>query len=171
MAHSEQHEPLPNPLDVLCDIGIPSSKAQSIVKKVTCLTLSQKEVDLKSVKGLTSIITPLSKDFSCLGDAFFTIAKESHNQPETETVVWLLCALICMHPVAKHCVHDILLNSGFRKIAEVLFFNSMHNLSDALERVNPEKFETIMQLVFAFLAHYPNAYVAHMPDMPLCTNV
>jgi hypothetical protein len=171
MEHPEQHNPLPNPLNVLCSFGIPITDTQSIVERVMVLMSSQTNVDLKSIEELTSNITSLYKGLPCLGDAFVTIAKESSNRSETETVVWLLCALMCMHPYAKHCIHDILLNFGFKEIAEVLFFNSTCLLSDALGRVTPEMFETIMQLIFAFLTHYPNAYDAHMSNRLLCANI
>jgi hypothetical protein len=155
---------------VLLDVGIPCHEIHKLLKNVKGI-LSNEKVDLPSVERVVRDLVRLSKIYHGIGDALLTIERKRKETTETDTVVWLLCALICMHPEATHYIHAILLGVGFKEIAKALFFNSTCLLSDALGRVKPEMFETIMQLIFAFLTHYPNAYDAHMSNRLLCANI
>jgi hypothetical protein len=54
----------------------------------------------------------------------------------------------------------------FGKIQEALRDNLLHALLSALGRVCVEFYSYDMQLIIAFLVHYPRAYIAHFPDCP-----
>ena len=155
---------------VLLDVGISCHEIHKFLENVKGI-LSNEKVDLPSVEKVVYDLVRLSKIYHGIGNAMLTIERKRKETTETDTVVWVLCALMCMHPDAKHCIHEILLHSKFNKIAKALFFNTMPNLTSELEKFVPSKFETIVQLIFAFLAHYPYAYGAHMSNLPLCAKI
>ena len=155
---------------VLLDVGIPCHEIHKFLENVQRI-LSNKKVDLPSVERVVRDLVRLSKIYNGIGNALLAIERNRKETTETDTVVWVLCALMCIHPEAKHCIHDILLHSKFNKIAEALFFNTMPKLTSELEKFVPSMFETIVQLIFAFLAHYPYAYGAHMSNLSLLTNI
>jgi len=155
---------------VLLDVGIPCHEIYKLLENVQHI-LSNEKVNLPSVERVVYDLVSLSINYPSIGDALLTIERKRKETTETDTVVCVLCALMCIHSEAKHCIHEILLHVGFTKIAEALFFNTMPNLTSELEKFVPSMFETIVQLIFAFLAHYPYAYGAHMSNLPLCTNI
>lgn len=155
---------------VLLDAGIPCHEIYKLLENVQHI-LSNEKVNLPSVERVVYNLVSLSIKNPSIGDALLTIERKRKETTETDTVVWVLCALMCIHPEAKHCIHDILLHSKFNKIAEALFFNTMPNLTSELKKFVPSMYETIVHLIFAFLAHYPYAYGAHMSNLSLLTNI
>ncbi len=153
--------------DVLCDARVPPHEVRSILAKVNRLLLCD-EVNLHGIDSLTKYIVDLRANFPKLGEALLSMATNSHKHGDTdirqETVILLSLVVLCLEPDAITTICEFLRNCDIIEIAEALCVNSLHKLSYTLAMIDPKYYEYNMQLIFAFLVHYPDAYCAQFPD-------
>jgi hypothetical protein len=145
----------------LTDTGMSSEVASSFADMVKALCQVQDGTNLATVPDLVLKLVTHSSNPE-LGKAFFECALQSMSQ---EQLVLYLCSLICMHPDAKKQICNRL-GQKFKKIQEALQRNSLSALLGALDGVCVEVESYDVQLIIAFLVHYPYAYIAHFPDCP-----
>ena len=157
------------PYDVLCDAGVPHHKVVSFFAQVENL-LSCNQVDFDGIARLTKKTVNLNAHFPKFREALLSIATNSHKHGDTDTrpdtIIFMSLALVCLEPDAKTIICEFLCFHGLNKIAEALSDNSLHKLSYALAMVDPKYYEYNMQLIFAFLGHYPDAFCAQLPNTP-----
>ena len=158
-----------SPYDALCFAGLPPHKVVSILAEVNSISLCD-QVNCPGIDNLTKNVVNLCTDFPKIGEALLSMATNSHMHSDTDTrhktVILLLLAVMCLEPNALTTICEFLCSCNMIEIAEALRDNSLHKLSHALAMFDPRNFEYNIQLVIAFLGHYPDAFCAQLPNTP-----
>lgn len=145
---------------VLAEAGISPDDALSLADMVKALCQVDDGTNLATVPDLVKHLVTHSFNNPELGKAFFEYALQSASH---EQLVLYLCSLICMYADAKKQI-CLRLGQEFKKIQEALQSNSLYALLYALNGVCVEVESYDVQLIIAFLVHYPHAYIAHFPQ-------
>jgi hypothetical protein len=146
----------------LTGAGMSPEVASSLADMVKALYQVQDGTICATVPDLVLKLVTHSSNNPELGKAFFECALQSTSQ---EQLVLYLCSLMCMHVDAKKQICNRL-GQEFGKIQAALQSNSLYALLGALYGVCVEVESYDVQLIIAFLVHYPHAYIAHFPDCP-----
>ena len=146
----------------LTGAGMSPEVALSVAGRINTVCQVQDGTIRATVPDLVLKLVTHSSNNPELGKALFEYASQSASQ---EQLVLYLCSLICMHPDAKKQICNRL-GQEFGKIQAALQSNSLYALLGALYGVCVEVESYDVQLIIAFLVHYPHAYIAHFPDCP-----
>lgn len=146
----------------LAKAGLSPDDASTLADMVKALCQVDGGTNLATVPDLVKRLVTHSFNNPELGKAFFECALQSTSQ---EQPVLYMCSLMCMHPDAKKQIF-LHLGQKFKKIQEALQSSSLVALLGALGMVCVEVYPYDVQLIIAFLVHYPYAYRAHFPDCP-----
>jgi len=137
--------------EVLMRTGLSLTNASILADMIKSLYQSHVSTVFVNVPDLVKQLVTHSTINPELGGALFEFATQpaSHGQ-----LVFYLCSLMCMHPDAKKQICRRL-EQELRKVQKALHDNSLYALLGALGGVCVEVESYDMQLIIAFLVHYP----------------
>jgi hypothetical protein len=148
----------------LTDAGMSPEVASTLADMIITVCQVHDSSTLTTVPVLVSTLVTQSSNNPELGKTLFEYASQSASH---EQLTLYLCSLICMYTGAKKEIcRRLEQRQDFKKIQAALQSKSLYALLGALDGVCVEVEPYDVQLIIAFLVHYPHAYIAHFPDCP-----